>query len=1087
MRKKLYCHAVRLCTAFIFLLFSSSLFAQKAVTGTVFSSKDNAPVNGATVLVKGTNTGVTTGANGNFSINVPSGRNTLVISYIGFHDQEVDVSSNNNVTVTLQENAAALDEIVVTGYTAQKKKDITGAVSVVNVTSMKSVPAGTSESLLQGQAAGVTVINSGAPGGYSNVRIRGISSLGSSDPLVIIDGVQGSLHDLNPNDIESVQILKDAGSAAIYGIQGSNGVIVVTTKKGSGKSKITYTGYVGTQRPLENGFDVANTQGYADAIWRQAVGSGVAPKHPQFGNGAEPVIPDYITPAGAKEGDPKTDPSTYVFDPGQKDDNRITKASKAGTDWFHEIFKPAMIQSHTLSASGSNEKSAYFFSLNYFNQQGTLINTYLKRYSARINTTFNVKEHIRFGENAYLVYRQNPGFPGGNQNEGNAISYSYREPAIIPVYDIMGNYAGTGSSGLGNSNNPVALQQRQANNKSNDWQINGNAFAEADFAKHFTIRTSFGGTVENNYSYSFTYTGYENAEGNTSSNGFTERAGYNSLWQWTNTLNYNNQFGDHSLKVLLGTEAKNIYNRSMSGNRGNYYTTDPNYWILNNGAPSTQTNNGASPTQTSLFSVFGRVDYNYKDKYLITGVVRRDGASVFAPDHRYGTFPSVTAGWRISQESFMKGVTFINDLKIRGGYGQLGSISNISPTNPYTLYNSGPGYSYYPIAGNSVSPTQGFFVSQFGNTNTTWEKDAITNIGLDATILNRKLDFSIEWYKKAVSDLLFRATSQIGAYVGGATLPFVNFGDIKNTGIDFSATYHANVSKDLRLDLTGTLTSYKSEVVSLPPGYKYIDQNSNGSTRIGAFTRTQPGQPIGEFFGYQVIGLFQDQADVSKSPKQDAAAPGRFKYADVNGDGQITPDDRTFFGNPNPKFTYGLNLALTYKSFDFSAFFYGSEGNKNINYVKYWLDFPQVFGDVSNNVLNNSAKLINTQTNQPTSTKDPLAKVSNPGATVPVLEQDANFSNTSVFNSYYMENGSFLKCRQMQIGYTIPVATLHRFGIDRCRFYLQAANLFTITKYSGLDPELQTSSSTNNSNFGIDFGNYPANQKMYNIGVDLSF
>ena len=1085
MRKKIDCLAVRFCTALFLILISSSVFAQKTVTGTVVGSKANSPITGASILVKGTNTGTTTAANGTFSINVPAGKNTLVISYVGYADYEADVSSASNVDVTLQEKPSSLDEIVVTGYTAQKKKDITGAVAVVNVTSMKSVPAGTSESLLQGQAAGITVINSGSPGGYSNVRIRGITSLGSSDPLVIIDGVQGSLHDVSPNDIESVQILKDAGSAAIYGIQGSNGVIVITTKKGSGKSKIGYSSYIGTQRPLKNGFDVANTQEYADAIWLQGVGSGTKPDSTQFGTGATPVIPDYITPTRGFEGDPNTLPGAYVFNPGGSTDNRITRANKTGTDWFHEIFKPATIQSHTISASGSNEKSTYFMSVNYFNQEGTLINTYLKRYAARVNTTFNVKDHVRIGENAYVFYKQNPSI--GNQNEGNSISFTYREPSIIPVYDIAGNYAGTGSKGFGNSQNPVANQKRQADNKSNDWQINGNVFGEVDFLKHFTLRTNFGGQVDNYYYNYFTYTAYENAEGNTSSNGFTEGAGYYSLWQWTNTLTYSNTFGKHNVKLLAATEAKNSYYRGFSGNRGNYFSTSPDFWILNNGAPSTQTNNGSSPGQLSLFSQFGRLDYSYNDKYLLTAVVRRDGASVFAKGHQYGTFPSVTGGWRISQENFMKGITFINDLKIRGGYGVLGSISNIPSTNPYSLYGSGPGYSYYPVNGNNVSPTQGFYLSQYGNANTSWEKDAITNIGLDATLFNRKLDFTVEWYKKAVSGLLFRANSPIGAFLGGSSLPFINFGNIQNVGVDASATYHANIGKDLKLDLTGTFTHYNSKVVSLPDGYKYIDQYSAGSTRIGAFSRTQPGQPIGEFFGYQVIGLFQNADEVSKSPTQDGAAPGRFKYKDVNGDGKITGDDRTFFGNPNPDFTYGLNLALTYKNFDLSAFFYGSKGNKNINYVKYWTDFPQVFGDVSKNALYNSAKLVSSTTGQPTSASDPNAVVSNTGATVPVLEKDANFSNTTVFNSYYMENGSFLKCRQLQIGYTVPSAVLHRIGVDRFRIYIQGANLFTITKYSGLDPELQSSDQYNNSNFGIDFGNYPANQKNFNVGVDLSF
>lgn len=1089
MRQKIDCLAVRVCTVIFFMFISGALFAQKVVTGTVTSAATNQPIPSATVTVKGTNIGAATDPAGKFSINVPSGKNTLVVSSVGFTDQEVDVSTTTTITVSLRERISSLDEIVVTGYTAQKKKDITGSVAVVNVNNLKAVPSGSTESLLQGQASGVTVINSGSPGGGSNVRIRGITSLGSADPLIIIDGVQGNLRDLNPYDVESIQILKDAGAAAIYGIQGSNGVIIVTTKKGRGKAKINYDGYIGTQRPLKNGFDVANTQEYANAIWAQAVGSGVAPEHSQFGNGASPVLPDYITPAGANEGDPGTDPANYVFNPGQPDDNRIAKASIPGTDWFHEIFKPALIQSHTLSASGSNEKSNYFFSLNYFNQEGTLINTYLKRYSARINTLFNVKNNIRVGENAYIFYRSNPQISGTNQNEGNSISNTYREPPIIPVYDIMGNYAGTGSDGLSNAGNPVAQQMRTANNKGNDWQVNGNVFAELDFLKHFTAKTTFGGTFDNYYYYNFTYTAYEAAEGNTNPNAFTEGAGYNSLWQWTNTLSYSNIFGKHSLKILGGSEAKRVYNRTISAGRSNYYTDNPNYWTLNTGDPGAQSNNGASPYQLALFSLFGRLDYSFGDKYLVSATIRNDGASVFAKGKRYGSFPSVTLGWRISQEEFLKNVSWINELKLRGGWGKLGSISNINATNPFSLYASGVGYSYYPLAGqNSGGVNQGFYLSQFGNVNTTWEEDIVTNVGFDATILKNKLEFSVEWYKKAVSGLLYPLQFQIGNFIGGATAPFVNAGDIQNTGIDFSGTYHATIGKDFKLDITANISSYKSKVVSLPAGYKYVDQLSNGSTRIGAFVRTQPGQPIGAFYGYQVIGFFQNAEDVAKSPTQDGALPGRFKYADIDNNGKIDDNDRTFFGNPNPDFIYGLNIAASYKNFDFLAFFYGSQGNDVLNQVKYWTDFPQVFGgNVSKNAVYNSVRLVNSQTGQPTSVSDPLAQVSNPGATVPVLEQSPSFSTTTVVNSYYLENGSFLKCRQMQLGYTVPTAVLRRFGIDKLRIYVQAANLFTITKYTGLDPELQGSLLTDNSNFGIDFGNYPANQKMYNVGVNVAF
>jgi TonB-linked SusC/RagA family outer membrane protein len=1075
---------ILMSTLFIFL--SYVIIAQTRVTGKV-NGPDAKPVFGATVTVKGTSVATTTGSDGAYSIVMPPNHDVLIISYIGYEVSEVNVRGNNAVDVTMKVQTTSLNEVIVTGYSAQRKKDITGSIAVVNVNNYKQIPGGNAEGLLQGQASGVTVTTSGVPGGGAAVRIRGITSLGNANPLYIVDGVQSGtgLRDINPDDVESIQVLKDAGAAAIYGIQGSNGVIIVTTKKGRGKPTVTYDSYIGTQRPLSgNVWNLTGTQGYAQAIWNMESNSGVIPskRTPQFGlTGTAPVIPDYVLPEGAKEGDPKTDPSTYNIS-----SNQIMKANKTGTDWFHEIFKPAMIQNHTVSVSAGNDRSSYFFSFNYFDQDGTLIKTYLKRYDVRMNTLFNVKNNIRVGENAYLVYRKSPGFT--NQNEGNSISHTYRIPPIIPVYDIMGNFGGTHAPHLSNAENPVARQKRTENNKTNSWSMIGNVFADVDFLKHFTAHTSFGGSIENYYFYSFSPTPYNNAEGNTNANAFSENAGYNSLWQWTNTLTYSNVIGLHNFKVLGGIEAKKIYNRSFSAGRINYFSTDPSYLILNTGSPTAGvSNNGGSPFQRALYSQFGRLDYSYNDRYLLSGTLRRDGASVFAADNRWGTFPSVTVGWRISQEDFFRSVTFINDLKLRGGWGKLGSINNIGATNAYTLYASGAGYSYYPISGDPNGATQGFYQSQFGNTATTWEEDIISNVGLDATLLNNKLSLSLEWYKKKISGLLFQKQSQIGNYAGGASQPIINSGDIQNQGFDFTGTYRMNIAKDFHFDVTANITTYKSKIISLPPGYKYVDYNSSGSTRIGAFTRAQPGEPIGEFFGYKVIGIFQDAGDVAKSPKQDAANPGRFKFADVNGDNVVNDQDRTWIGNPNPDFTYGLTLNASYKNFDFSAFFYGSQGADVVNYVKYWTNFPQVFrGGISNDALNKSAILVNSA-GQPTTILDPTAHVANPDATVPVLETNGNTSNSGKFNSFYVENGSFLKCRSIMLGYTIPSSPLKRVGIDKIRVYIQGSNLFTITKYTGLDPELQQSDLNNNSNFGIDFGNYPANQKMYLFGITASF
>ena len=1080
MRKKLL-----LCGLFIALCVVQSFAQQRTVTGKITDSNGN-PVANASITVKGDVRGTNSDQNGNFSIDLPRGKKVLVVSSIGFELQDITVTGPS-VSVSLKSTITTLNDVVVTGYGAQKKKDITGSVSVVNVKDLKQVPSGTTESLLQGQASGVTVLNSGVPGGGSNIRIRGVTSPGNSDPLVIIDGVQGSMHDLDVNDIQSIQVLKDAGAAAIYGVRASNGVVIITTKKGhSGKARITYDGYVGTQRPLKDGFNIANTSETAQAIQREFFDDSLALKNKQFGPNGVLQIPDYITPTGLVGTSPNTDPSTYALYK-----NQITKANKQGTDWFHEIFKPAMIQSHTVAASGGGDKSSYYFSMGYFNQEGTLIGTYLKRYSARINTVFNVKNNIRFGENVYLFNKENPSFT--NQNEGNAVSYSYRESPIIPVYDIMGNFAGTHSEGLGNSQNPVANQLRSENNRSNDWQINGNAFGEVDFLQNFTIRSSIGGNIDNYYYRYFNYTQYENAENNTNPNTFGEGSGYNSQVTWTNTLTYNNSFGQHSIKVLVGTEAITYYGRQIAGTRSGYFitnasnlTVDPNLWTLDFGPAASQTNtNNGGVYQSALYSQFGRLDYTYSDRYLLSATLRRDGSSIFAKDKRYGFFPSITGGWRISKESFFPVTSFLNDLKIRGGWGKLGGLNNISRTNAYSLYSLSAANASYDLGGTNNSSVLGAYASQTGNQSTTWEEDITTNVGLDATLFKNKVEFSFDWYKKAISGLLFAPSTS--AFAGGASAATQNVGNIENTGIDASLTYHGSISRDWKFDVNGTFTTYNNKVISLGFGNKYQDRTNAGSSRIGAFTRLQPGEPVGEFFGYQVVGLFQDYADVNKSAHQQDAAPGRLKFKDINNDGKIDVNDRTFFGNPNPKFTTGLNLSISYKNFDLSTFLYASVGNKNINYVRYWTDFPQVFeGAVSKDAVYKSAKLVNSS-GQPTYFQDPTAHVANPGATVPLLERSANFSNTTTFNSYYMEDGSYLRMKSLILGYTIPSKVLSRYKIDQFRVYIQAVNLFTITKYTGLDPELQTSNFNDNTNFGIDLGNYPANQKVYTVGVNLSF
>ena len=1051
--------------------------ARTVLRGTVQNSKGQ-PLQNVSVLIKGKGAGTQTDRKGAFRLEVQPD-DVLEFSIVGYVTQEQPVSGKPALQVMLQESAGNLDQIVVTGYSSQRRKDITGSVSVVDVDDMKTIPTGNANQMLQGQASGVDVIGSGQPGGYVQVQIRGINSFGDNDPLVIIDGVPASLQDISANDIASVQVLKDAGAASVYGVRGSNGVIVVTTKKGkSGRSILTYDGFYGTQRPLGgNPFHLLNTPQLANLEWEADINSGQVgsngyPVSAQYGNGPTPVIPDYILPAGAMAGDPSVNPdlyniSNYLNSNGTAPLYQIVEANKTGTDWFHALFRPAPMQSHTISASGGSENATYFFSMNYYDQQGTVIATHLKRYAVRANTSLTIKRHVRVGENAYLYYKDNPQI--SNNTSNNPISEIYQSQPIIPVYDIMGNFAGTAGQELGNSSNPVATQVRSENNKAYTWDMVGNVWGEVDIIKHLMARTSFGGTMENGYNLTFYPQTYESDQ-NAKINSLTQSSYYTTNWTWTNSLTYNNTFaGAHSIKAFVATEAISDYGNTIGGTRLGLPFTNPSYLVLNSGDAANQSNYGYVTANQTLYSLIGRVDYGYKDKYLAAFTLRRDQSSVFGSNKQTGFFPAASAGWRMTQEKFLRNVRWLDELKLRGSYGVLGNQNNVPSTNAYTLFTSNAGNgiaasgtSYYDINGTGNSSVQGFYPLQFGNPNTGWEKDIISNIGADAVAFHHHLDLTVEYYRKKISGLLFQDQAPEYA-LGGAIAPSVNIGDIQNTGVDVSATYHARVGA-VQLNLGTNITTYKSLVVSIPGTAGYFD---GGETLGGFFSQNQVGHPVGEFYGYKVIGLFKSAADVAASPTQTDAAAGRFKYADVNKDGTIDDNDRTFIGNPNPKFTYGFNLSASWNNFDIVAVLYGSYGNDLVNETRYYTDF------VGNFPINKS--------------KDAYFDSWTPqhlNAKVPVAENSFNFSNGAVPSSYYLESGSFLRCKSLVLGYTVSPKFLSKIGVDHFRIYAQGTNLFTVTKYTGLDPEIGGAA----TGFGIDYGaNYPNNQKTYILGVNVSF
>lgn len=713
----------------------------KKVTGTVTDAKGE-PLLGVNVVVKGTTNGTITDLDGKYSLEVEP-NSILVVSYIGYVSQQIP-ASGEVVNVTLKEDTQNLDEVVVVGYGTQQKKDITGSVAVVDTKDLLASSGSSATQQLQGKAAGVYIGQSGSPGSQSMVRIRGINTVNDNGPLYVIDGVSTrnqDLSSLNPNDIESMQVLKDASSAAIYGAQAANGVILITTKKGtrSGQPKLTYDGYVGVQKTgkrydVLNSMDRVNLEWDAKASNYALLGSNELPSHVQFGTGERPSIPNYLTQAGAG-GRTDINPGDYNY-PG------TTYAPFSDTNWWDEVDRAAMIQNHQVGLSGGTEKGQYNLSANYFKQDGTVIDSYYQRYQVRANTSFNVRDWLRVGENLTYAFTKDNGLNSSGA-ESNPYSWTYRASPYVPVYDIAGNFAGSKFAGTGNFQNPVANQKRNKDNYYTHNRVFGNLWAEADIIKGLTFRTNFGLDYTNGYYYRMEKKNPEFSE-SMGQNNFEEQSDFNYRWVWTNTLTYDKTFNEvHKLTVLLGTEAiRDGLGRTLKGRRYNYlYEDNTNTWELNMGENNAQRiAESKYKGEFALFGLFGRVDYAYNNKYLLTGIIRRDGVSRFSENNRYGVFPSISAGWRISEEAFMeKTKDWLDDLKLRFGFGVTGNSEVPRITNFAYEYRTLPKKTNYDFTGSNTSTSLGYRLDKFGNEDTKWETTQMFNVGLDGTFLNGQI------------------------------------------------------------------------------------------------------------------------------------------------------------------------------------------------------------------------------------------------------------------------------------------------------------------------------------------------------------
>jgi TonB-dependent starch-binding outer membrane protein SusC len=1076
----------------LFILGAASLQAQRTVRGKVSDEFGGIP--GATVMEKGTSNGTITDVNGDFSLKITTANPVIKISATGYEGVELDATSQNAFTVTLNASDNVLDEAVVTGYTVDTRKQTTSAVATVKSKDLAAVPSGNVEQQLQGRVSGVTVITNGQPGTTSQVRIRGFGSFVDNQPLYVVDGVPTRNIDfLSPDDIESTSVMKDASSASIYGARAAGGVINIRTKHGTKKPsplKVSYDVLYGVTTPGQ-GQEMLNPQEQADWTWKAIQNGGGIPSHPQYGDGATPVLPNYINVGGLggiESIDEAAEKAKYNVNFDNGNIYQVVRANKEGTDWYGAITRNAPVTRHNLGFAGSTEHARYYLGISLQDQDGILNNNSFRRNTLRTNTEFDLGKRFRIGQNFQITHRQALGLTGGGGGIGaaqdeNDILSAFRMPSIIPIYDEYDGYAGTAAKGFNNPRNPVAARDAVKNNRANNYNGFGNLYAELDLVDGLTLRSSLGG---NYYSYSgfgFGRRTYENSENNSS---FSYNEFYGSGYDWvlTNTIQYKKTFGESTIDAIAGQEALNVDNgRGIFSSGLNPFSEDPDF--VNLGTVSNLFVTSFNSDNRTFSSYFGRVQYGFRDKYYVTGVVRRDGSSAFGPTKQNGVFPGISAAWRVTGEEFMKGLSWLDDLKIRGGWGQMGN-SQIRPTNRYSLFSSSIGNSAYDISGSNTGVVTGFYQSTVGDLNTQWETSTTTNVGFEALLLKGKWDLIVDLWSKTTSDLLF-VTPQSQVVGSFANAPFRNIAEMSNKGIDIQLVNKGKFNSMSGYELTLTGSFLKNNVEKVADNLEYFDAFPASNRLAGTMIRNQVGQSISAFFGYQVSGLFQNQAQIDAlnasavaaghTEYQAGAAPGRFFYADVNGlddngqltgipDGKVDAADRTYIGSPVPKFTGGANLKVTFGAFDVETYLYASYGNKIFNLSRWFTDFYPSFTGAAV-----SARV-----------KDSWSP-ENPDTDLPIFETAANFSTNTQPNSFYVEDGSFLRMQNLSIGYTLPKSVMGKAKLSRARVYASTNNVFTLTKYKGLDPGVGGAA---DSSFGIDVGNYPVT-RSFMVGLGITF
>ena len=1054
-----------LILSLFFLAFSAlSAFAQnRPVSGTVTAGDDGSKLPGVSVLVKGTTTGTTTNENGGYSINAPANA-TLVFSYIGYATQELPVNSRSTINVILNADAQSLQEVnvVAVGYGTARRQDLTGSIASVSSEQLAKVPVTTTDQALQGRAAGVQVTNNdGAPGAGVQVQIRGIGTFGSSDPLYVVDGypITGGLSQINPNDIASIDILKDASATAIYGTRAANGVVIITTKRGGkgGDVIIDFDAY-GSIQAKPNTYEVLNAQEYVTLAKERATADGIS-------------IPAEWNNAAALR----------------------------TIDWQDVMYQTGYRQNYNLSMRGGNEKVQSALSLNYFDQKGIVIGSTFKRMNASLNTDYQAKSWLKATAN--IKYTRNDSkvaFGSGGQDAGFGIGSLTKlgptmtgNPLTDEVVDANGNYGyyPKGNQYLNGQANVYAdvLTQDQKNLTN---YLLSNFSLEATILPGLRVKTNFGINTNDYSGYYFTPT---NNRGPNVVLPFYSQSANNSFdYLWENTVSYTKTFGQHNFDFVGGVSQQENTYRFM-GAQGSGQISDV---LRNLQSIGSYTNIEGSEASYALASQFARVNYKFGDKYLVTGTIRRDGSSRFGANNRYGIFPSGSVAWRVKNENFLKDSDFISDLKFRASYGEVGLQSSIDLFQYLDLYSTGGNQSSQNSFGYAFNKNYqpGLVLTTPPNPDLKWETSKQTDIGVDAAFLGGKLSITADYYIKESADFLLRIP--VPPQTGFTDLT-KNTGSIRNSGFELGITYRES-EKAFKYGVGLNLTTVKNKIISLASGQDAIyNLTTLGFPNTGAnswitYTQSKVGSSIGEFYGYRTNGIFQSAADVAAANAAATAANGGVattyqtsvtqagdrRFVDVNGDGRVTAADKVSLGSPLPKFFAGLNLDASYQQFDINMLWFASVGNKVFNYQARTLES---FGATNGGIgIENVSREYYENRWTPTNPSDRYARA---------VKDDPN-GNTQP-SDVYVEDGSFLKLRSLQIGYSFKDELAKRLGVQRVRMYVSGQNLLTFTKYSGLDPEigLPSDPSTGTRNVtasGIDIGTYP-NSRFYTLGLNVTF